>query len=288
MPRSYVELQVAGSPELFDRVIGLLSELGFEGFWEDEDCLRCYMARQRWQDEMMPEIRSMLGLLVRSSATESPKISLHELPERNWNQEWEKSIAPIRVTNSIVIAPTWHRYDAAPGELLLRIDPKMAFGTGYHESTRLILRMLQKHLRPGDAVLDIGTGTGVLAIAAIKLGACNAIGLDVDEWAYANAIENVRLNRVEERVQIIHGDHRAVPRGSFDMITANIQRNVIEEILPELSFRLSPGGRILLSGLLREDREQVQGAAQEAALNMTDESAENEWLALAFTSAKTA
>jgi ribosomal protein L11 methyltransferase len=180
-----------------------------------------------------------------------------------------------------VITPSWHPYEAAPGEQVLTIDPKMSFGTGYHESTRLILRLLEQNIRRGDSVLDMGTGTGVLAIAAVKLGAAQATGVDVDEWSYDNACENARLNHVEDRITILHGDISATPAGPFTLILANIQRTVLLDMLPVLVRRLRAGGRLLLAGLLREDREIMMEHLRSEGMTLSGELSENEWIAIA-------
>jgi ribosomal protein L11 methyltransferase len=257
MTKSFVEVSVLTDQALSERLVGIMSQLGFEGFWEDTPALKCYISSDRWSPAMMREIESIANLVARSSASVAPKISARTLQDQNWNEEWEKTIQPIRVGERIVIAPTWHEYQALPGQIVLTIDPKMSFGTGHHESTRLILKLLEKHLRRAKRVLDIGTGTGILAIAAVKLGAASAVAVDNDEWSYNNARENIRLNRVEGRVSIIYGEIASVPPSAFDVVLANIQRDVIEEILGEIKDRLAPGGIVLLSGLLADDREAI-------------------------------
>ena len=131
----------------------------------------------------------------------------HSVAEKNWNSAWEETIRPIRVSERIVVAPTWHPFNGGPGDIVLTIDPKMSFGTGYHESTRLLLGLMERHLRIGARVLDAGTGTGILAIAALKLGAASAIAFDIDEWSFVNAVDNTRLNGVA-------GAPRRTSRGS--------------------------------------------------------------------------
>lgn len=279
MTRSFVEVAITADSRLMEPLVGLLSQLGFEGFWEDGAVLKGYISAGRWDEGMKDEVDSLVRNLVQTSSSPLPHISVHSLEDQNWNEAWEKTIRPIRVTDRIVIRPTWHSYDATPGEIVLTIDPKMSFGTGYHESTRLVLRLLEKHIRPGARVLDVGTGTGVLAIAAIKLGASSAVGVDVDEWSYTNALENARLNAVEDRITIQAGHLSDAPSGMFDMILANIQWNVIAPLLGEMDHRLSPGGSLILSGLLLADREDICSAVDAAHLTIIEEMVENEWIA---------
>jgi len=281
MPRSFVEVAIRADPQLVEHLIGIMSQLGFEGFWEDEVALKCYISSERWSDTMQGELESIARTMARSSSSSLPKISVSVIEDRNWNEAWEKTIRPIHVTDRIVIRPTWHSYTPTGGEVVLVIDPKMSFGTGYHETTRLVLRLMEKHLQANSHVLDVGTGTGVLAIAAIKLGASSAVGVDVDEWSYANALENVALNNVQESVKIVAGDLSSVPTERFNMIAANIQRNVVEPLLGDMYRQLMPGGIIILSGLLISDREQMRTALHAAGLEIVEEMVENEWIAFA-------
>ena len=191
MSSSSVEVQIVADEELVDQLVAILSGLGFEGFWEEGSLLRCYIGSARWSPAMHEEVQSVIHRMTRSSSSASPHVVVNTIENRNWNEEWEKTIKPIQVTDRIIIKPTWHEYEAKPGEIVLTIDPKMSFGTGYHETTRLVLRLMEKHVTAGMSLLDVGTGTGVLAIAGIKFGAASAVGIDVDEWSYINALENI-------------------------------------------------------------------------------------------------
>lgn len=185
-----------------------------------------------------------------------------------------------------MVAPTWQRYTPERGELLLTINPKMSFGTGYHESTRLAARLLEEFLQPGMRVLDIGTGTGILAIAAVKLGAREAWGIDTDEWAYNNARENVDLNGVRDRITIRGGSVADLPGNSFDLILANIQRDVIERLLKEMIDHLQPSGLLILSGLLETDSRPILDMARESSLSVVRQIREGDWIALAVERAR--
>ncbi len=281
MSKSYVEVEILADPSLADALTGILAQLGFEGFWEDGSALKAYMRADRWSPALFDEIRTVAGLVSRSSTSTPPTISAREIAEENWNEEWEKTIRPIQVTERIMITPTWHTVNPRPGRIVLTIDPKMSFGTGYHESTRLVLRLMDGAVRPGTTLLDVGTGTGVLAIAGVKLGASSAVAVDVDDWSYDNALENAGLNGVADRVRVIHGDISAVPANLFDMIVANIQRNIIEPILGEMLSRLAPNGLMILSGLLQADEEAILQALGAHRLVVRQRLFEREWLALA-------
>ena len=157
MPPPYIEVQISSSEELVERLIAVLSQLGFEGFWEDSTLLKCYMSSRRWNPALADEVRTTVTRMQHSSSTPRPVITVRLIEDRNWNEEWEKTITPIHVTDHIIIKPTWQDYSPAPDELLITIDPKMSFGTGYHETTRLALRLMEKHIKTGSRLLDIGT-----------------------------------------------------------------------------------------------------------------------------------
>jgi len=280
MPKSYIELRIIADQSLREKLIAVLSQLGIEGFWEDEAALRCYARSERWSPEMLDQLQQISNIVARSSSSTLPTISTRLLEDQNWNEEWEKTIQPIQVTDRIVIKPTWQEYTLFPQQIVLTIDPKMAFGTGYHETTRLCLKLIEQHLKPGDRLLDIGTGTGILAIAAAKLGAKLAVGVDSDEWSYVNALENVRLNHVENCVRIMHGELSSVGEKHFDMITANIQRNIIEQLLNEMKKRLTKSGMMILSGLLLQDKEPIGQRLSALGFEACEELIENEWIAL--------
>jgi len=281
MPRSHIELAIGTGTAAFDTITAALSIEGFEGFWEDGDVLRAYIGEDRWRPDRLDYLRATLARITQDISLPPPSLTLTPVAGENWNKSWEETIRPIRVTDRIVIAPTWHPYRAGPGDIVLTIDPKMSFGTGYHETTRLMLGLLESRIRAGARVLDAGTGTGVLAIAALKLGAAVALGFDTDEWSFANAVENGALNGVSGLFTVRLGDLSSVPETGFDLIAANIQKNVIEEMLPGFISRLAPAGTLLLSGLLAGDHDAIRAAITGGGLSLTEERREGEWIAFA-------
>ena len=283
MGRSHIELAIGTETAAFDTITGALSIEGFEGFWEDGRILRAYIAEDRWHPDRLNGLRVNLTRITSHLALPPPSLTLTPVADQNWNRSWEETIRPIRVTERIVIAPTWHPFAAGAGDIVLTIDPKMSFGTGYHETTRLMLELLERHLTPGARFLDAGTGTGILAIAALKLGAASAVGFDIDEWSYANAVENARLNGVSGLFTVRQGDLASVTESGFDLIAANIQKNVIEEMLPGLVSRLAPVGTLLVSGLLTSDRDSIVATLTGGGLVLGDERREGEWIAYAGT-----
>ena len=276
----YTEVSILADGSLAEHLVGILSQLGFEGFWEEADCLKCYMSSERWTPALEIEVEETIVRISRSSKSPTPAISVRMLENMDWNEEWKKTLAPLQVSPRIIVTPSWHTVTPR-GDVVLVIDPKMAFGTGYHETTRLVLRLLEKHTRKGMSVLDVGTGTGILAIASVKLGASSAVGLDVDAWACSNALENVLQNNVADAVRIENSELTSYPHEVFDIIAANLQKDLIEQLLEEMILRLASGGLLLLSGLLMIDRAAITGRLHRASFRIVDEIAENEWIALA-------
>jgi len=169
--------------------------------------------------------------------------------EEDWANEWKKYFKPVRVGKNIMIKPTWEAAVLQEGDLVIEIDPGMAFGTGTHPTTVLCLEALEKYVQPEQLVYDIGTGSGILAVAAAKLGAEVQAG-DIDSLAVRIAKENISLNKVEDRVKVEAGDLGEVFIDQADIVIANIIADVIIELLPQLPSLLKPGGLFIASGII--------------------------------------
>jgi ribosomal protein L11 methyltransferase len=282
MAISFVEVTIEAGQEDLDNLVGILSQLGFEGFWEEGETLRCYIYAHRWNDSLRDEMERVVRLAVPASGPKTPALTVQTLQDRNWNELWEKTIQPIRVTDRIVIAPSWHPVPPEPGQIVLIIDPKMSFGTGYHETTRLTLRLLQRYVAPGMHVLDIGTGTGILAIAALRLGASSAVGVDIDNWSYENARENAERNGVAGTFRVVHGSLSDTGKILFHLIAANIQRDIIEGMIGEMCTRLTPDGTLLISGILLTEKDLVLRSLTAQGLVVHAILEEHEWCAFAL------
>lgn len=200
-----------------------------------------------------------------------------ELPDEDWLEAWRRDLKPVRAGPFLVLAP-WHPQEGEGIPLL--IEPGMAFGTGHHETTRLALAALARHLRPGEKTLDLGTGSGILAIAAAKLGA-EAVGVDVDGSVLPQAEENAKRNGV--RVRFLLGSlEEALPLGPFDLVVANLFAELHQELAPRYREALAQGGRLLLTGILREKAPWVRQALEEAGFVPLESQEEGEWVLLAY------
>ena len=207
-----------------------------------------------------------------------------EITDTGWAEKWKEHFHPRKVGRKIVIKPSWETVEAGESDIVLTVDPGQAFGTGTHETTRLCLRMIEDVFDlspPPRDVLDVGTGTGILAIAAVKLGASHAAGTDTDDWALENATENVLRNEVAENVTISRQPLTHFPSSSFNLLCANLTLNTNLAYLGEFKRVLLPDGILILSGLLRNDREEMLKGLDMVGFSVIDERAENEWIAIA-------
>jgi len=253
----------------------LLLDVGFEAFEEIEGGIKAYLAEEDWSQTTAAELEALLRTLGVNA-----KAVVQKIEERDWNEIWESSLEPIAVGRFCIIPVHAMSGSHDGGERIpLYIQPQMSFGTGYHATTRLMLQLMQEKIGEGDRVLDAGTGTGVLAIAAIKLGAGSAFGFDIDHWAGDNAPENVRRNAVEDRVQIAVGGIEMAPEEPYDVILANINLNVLIALMPDFEARLSEGGSLILSGVLSKDTDILVQAMEACGLGPSTTRTEGEWMA---------
>ena len=267
-----LEVLVPAEPELHDLLVSGLSDIGFEAFLESDSDLRAYIPVE--QDS--PALRDRtVDITRRAQVSEDPTFRI--IRSRNWNEEWERTIGPVEV-GRFVILPPWAP-EPAEGVIPLWIEPKMSFGTGHHESTRLALALLEETVGPGASVLDAGTGTGVLAIAAGRLGASRIVAFDVDPWSATNCVENVGRNEMSTVIRFVLGELDSVSDTDFDIIVANINRNALMSLLPDLAERVVLGGAIILSGLLVIDRESILRRAADVGLTVGREVSEGDWWA---------
>lgn len=273
----YVELRISLKDDFHELLIAELFDLDFEGFEQEDDLLIATVPANRFDDSKREEIERKL-----MSFGEASILSEKVIAPQNWNEEWERTIKP-QMIGKFYVHPTWSTFDGDLGDKIeLMIDPKMAFGTGYHATTRVMLEWMPEVIKKGDAVLDAGTGTGILAIAALKLGAKSAFGFDIDEWSETNAHENILLNEVDN-FEVKLGSTEVIPDGAkYDVILANINRNALIDLIPELLEFLNEDGRLLLSGLLEEDEEVMVSQPSLQELTHVDTRQHKEWIALLF------
>ncbi len=208
-------------------------------------------------------------------------VDLDRVRDEDWSENWKKWYKPMRVGSRVVIKPTWEAYAPAEGDLVIELDPGMAFGTGSHETTAMCIRMLEKYVPEGCDCFDVGCGSGILAIAAAKLGAGRCLAIDLDPVAVKVADENVKLNGLEDRITVEQGDLLERQPGKADVIVANIIADVICYLCRPAAKLLKERGVFICSGIIREKEADVQNALSLAGYAVIDRAEEGEWVCLA-------
>ena len=209
-----------------------------------------------------------------------PELTWRWQRDEDWAREWKRGLEPRAVTDRIVTKPSWTEYEARPDQIVIDIDPQMAFGTGEHATTRGCLRLLDDVIRAGDRVLDVGSGSGILSVAAARLGAGEVLAVEYDPDANLNARENLVHNGVEGQVRLVEAKADAAfiaAAGSFDLILANILSGVIRPLLPAFRGALRPRGRLIVSGILQRESADVTESAVAAGFRVAREDREEEW-----------
>jgi ribosomal protein L11 methyltransferase len=266
-----------------DLLIGLLALIGFTGFVQEEMYLTCIIPKEKWNDALKNKFETALSKFRIEFPSLDLSYSCSVIHEENWNTKWEKQTGIVEATSHIIIKPSWKKLPKRHlKKVILHIDPKMSFGTGHHETTRLSLSLLERFLEPEMKVLDFGTGTGVLGIACIKLGAHSVFAIDNDEWSIENTKENVKRNGVHKRITVRLGSVSIIPRRNFDLIVANIDFRTISRFISSLTSRTRKQGIIILSGILTIDMPVLLKLFAKNALVPIERVNENEWTAVAL------
>ena len=206
--------------------------------------------------------RSHIDVGIRLIRTIKPfsDLKVRAVDDTDWEKAWKSHFTLLRITPKLVVKPTWIDYTTSSGESVIELDPGMAFGTGHHPSTRMCLELLEEHIKPCMSVLDLGTGSGILSIAALKLGAVTVLGLDVDPVAIRVARKNLRANGLRGRARLLLGTlpHSQIPPKSFHLVLANITAPVIQSLTPEIVRVLTPGGLLIASGVLNPQATELE------------------------------
>lgn len=278
-----VEVPLPDDEESAAALIEELATLGEGGVEEAEGVLRAYLpAPEGAADALLSRVRDALGAdRVPRPVEFTHRWQAHE----DWSEIWRRGLAPRRVTDRLIVTPSWKHADAEPGDLVITLDPGMAFGTAEHATTRACLRLLDGFVDPGHRVADIGAGSGILSIGAALLGASRVVAVDMDPRAAATAEENCELNGVRSRIEVrtarVDPDFfRGAP--AFDGIVANIESGVLVPLLDAFHGALLPRGWLILSGILETEARDVTDRTREAGFRMESEDREGRWWAGAF------
>lgn len=253
-----------------------LSSLG------EDVVIKAYFHTESANDGLTGLIREKLTYISKFLDIGKGYAGCSEVDDEDWATAWKKHYKPFHISDRIVIKPSWEEYSAQEGEMIIELDPGMAFGTGTHETTRLCSQLLEKYVSAGDTVIDVGCGTGILSIAAAKLGASHITAVDIDEVAVRVTEENCRINGAEKDITALKGVLTDVPEIKADIIVANIIADVIIRIMDNMQYYLKNGGVIITSGIIRERKDDVLeayaagGFVPEALMEL------GEWVAIVF------
>lgn len=258
-------------PEIW---IALLSEWPFDSFHDEGDAVTAYIPTASIDSGLIEYIEENRGVFYISYA-------LQEVPEINWNETWEKSFQPVLVDKNFYVRAEFH-VPGVPEEYKheIIIAPKMAFGTGHHATTFMMLQAIHDINISGKKVLDFGCGTGILAVAAVLEGATEVLGIDIQPEAIENSIEHAELNKVSDICQFIEGDVTKIPAKQFDVILANITTPVILDSMEKFQASMPSNGHLLLSGILVERRDSIVEALKAHSFRLFDEKQKDGWVQL--------
>lgn len=274
-PMTYLCITISLPDSLHEAAIALLAEHGYDTFEEQPQSLKAYIPQTDFSEDAL---RETLGIFTETADIQAA-YTIEEMPDQNWNAEWESSYESIEVDDFCQIVPSF-REPKAGFVHSIEITPKMSFGTGHHETTRLMIRQMRKLSLADTTVLDMGCGTGILGILALKMGAARAVLIDIDPWSEENCRENAALNQVAEQSEILLGDASKIPTITFDGILANINRNVLLNDAAIYAQHLVAGGWLLLSGFYTTDIPQILASYEPQGFTLQGEISENNWVSL--------
>ena len=270
---NYTKLSIQAIEEQGDILTAYLAEFPFDSFDYADMMLNAYIPQSEFE-ECRDEVEDMLhneGIL---------DYYFEDIEQQNWNAVWESNFAEVEVKDKVLIRAPFHKARPHYKGLEVIIQPKMSFGTGHHATTQLMVEMLLSSIVKGKRVLDMGSGTGVLAIVAAKLGAESVLAVEIDDMAEESVRENIELNNVGEKIVSVCGDASAIEGEKFDIVLANINRNVLLADMKAYAKTLSEGGELIMSGFLEEDIPLLVKKAKSLKLKLIERLSHNEWRAI--------
>lgn len=260
---------------------------------EGESVIRAYFPEhaEGATEALVADVRDFLQRLPAETGLDAgaASVSARVVDEEDWAEAWKRYFRPIRISERLTVKPTWEAYSPAPGEIVIELDPGMAFGTGTHATTQLCLRALEKKVAPGDHVIDVGTGSGVLAVAAAKLGAARVLALDCDSVATASAAANVRLNGLHDCVFVLESDLLSVVdaypgqlpvKPPVQGIVANLLAELVARLAPQAYRALAEGGYFIASGVIAAKADDTAAALERVGFRLVQSEEQDGWVVL--------
>lgn len=306
----WIEVTVTTTKEASEAIAGRLMEMGANGveFIDRDDfrkmldnnkyldyadnglidqygpdvVIKAYFANDRDQSDIERELRLVFSELAGYMNIGTGEIRFSNRDDSEWNDVWKQYFKPFKITGKVVIKPSWEKYSQKVDEIVLEMDPGMAFGTGTHETTRMCAALGEKYLKKGDNVLDLGCGTAILALLAVKLGAGSALAVDIDDAAVKAARMNVDKNGESQKIKVLCGELADIEKASYDLIFINIIADIIISLARDIKDYVRSGTRIILSGIIRERKAEVLKTYGEKGFILIDEMTMGEWEAMVF------
>lgn len=268
---NYVEVHISLQDKaLHDILIAELSDIDYEGFEEDGNDLKAFISVDTFSEEQLIEVKNTYDITYTTRVVE----------DQNWNAEWEKDFQPVTVGTFCTIRATFHLADTSVEHEII-ITPKMSFGTGHHATTQMMIQQMSQLDFDGKKVLDFGTGTGVLAILAEKLKAARILAIDTDEWSYENTRENIERNEAS-KIDVRMGSLEVVKDSGYDIILANINRHILLQYMQDMKALLTPGGCVIMSGILDQDKSLIAAEAAKSGFVMGELLHQDKWICIRF------
>jgi ribosomal protein L11 methyltransferase len=277
MTSEWIEVQIRCSLDAGE-VLGLLDDPCVPGAWQEGPTIHLYWPSHQWTSDHLAHVRRILQRLTEQGIADSD-IVVHSVPDQDWNRQWTQAVKPLRVGKRIVIRPSWEQVAVAEGEVEIVLDPKQAFGTGHHATTSLLLEWLEEDIRGGESVLDVGTGSGLLGMVALRLGAVRATGIDNDPDAIECARGYAAVNGFGPELALQCGTLTG-GLDSFEMVLANLDRRTLLDLAEPLAA--STGRTLLVSGIFVDQRAEVVAAFAHVGLYPGRQREREGWLAMEF------
>lgn len=271
-----------------DNVFGEIYQLNPADFPEEGVIIKAYLPVTSFLGDTVDGIKDLINNLIKYDIDLGHnKITISEVNEEEWSTAWKKYYHPVKISEQVTIVPTWEEYTPVhTDEKIIELDPGMAFGTGTHPTTILCIQALEKYVQPGDRIMDVGTGSGVLSIAAAKFGAESVLALDLDEVAVNSAKINCKLNKVHDKVTIKQNDLLKGITDQADIIVANILAEVIVRCTDDVAKLLAPTGTFIASGIIKQKRQEVEEAILKADMVIEETMTMEDWVAIVAHSPK--